>query len=62
MKPNRALADGARDRRFCWLHVWLGNPDAIAFYERLGFARVGEMQLVIGGSAPTGAVMARELG
>lgn len=62
MKPNRALADGARDRRTCWLHVWLGNPDAIAFYERLGFARVGEMQLVIGGSAPTGAVMARELG
>lgn len=56
-----ALADGARGFVTCWLHVWLGNPRAIAFYERLGWKRVGEMQLVVGGSAPIGAVMVRAL-
>jgi ribosomal protein S18 acetylase RimI-like enzyme len=42
-----------------WLGVWERNLQAIAFYERWGFVRVGEKTFVLGTDPQTDHVMAR---
>jgi ribosomal protein S18 acetylase RimI-like enzyme len=42
-----------------WLGVWERNPRAIAFYEKLGFAAVGEHEFRLGNDPQRDIVMAR---
>jgi DNA-3-methyladenine glycosylase I len=44
-----------------WLGVWQKNPRAIAFYEKLGFRRVGEQQFLLGADRQLDWVMALAL-
>lgn len=44
-----------------WLDVWERNPRAIAFYERCGFAVVGEQDFVLGDDVQHDLLMARGL-
>lgn len=57
---NAAL-DAARTRgaRTVWLGVWERNPRAIAFYEKCGFARVGQHTFMLGDDAQTDWILAR---
>ena len=50
-----------RGHRSVWLGVWEHNPRAIAFYERWGFADVGEKSFVLGADLQTDRVMMRTL-
>ncbi len=52
----------ARGAACLWLGVWSNNPRAVRFYERHGFAVVGEHTFVLGTDAQRDHVMARELG
>ena len=59
---QRCLEVGAeRGHRSVWLGVWEHNPRAIAFYERWGFAHVGEKSFVLGTDLQTDCVMMRTL-
>lgn len=49
----------ARRSDVVWLGVWERNPRAIAFYERLGFAAVGEHVFRVGNDPQRDVVMAR---
>lgn len=44
-----------------WLGVWEKNPDAIGFYERVGFRRSGIHDFVLGSDVQTDVLMARPL-
>jgi GNAT superfamily N-acetyltransferase len=58
-----AVLDAARERGAgtVWLGVWERNPRAIAFYEKCGYARVGEQRFVLGADVQTDWVMARSV-
>lgn len=43
-----------------WLDVWERNPRAISFYERWGFAVVGEQDFVLGEDVQHDLLMARD--
>lgn len=43
-----------------WLDVWERNPRAIGFYERWGFAVVGEQDFVLGDDVQRDLLMARD--
>ncbi len=45
----------------CWLGVWEHNHRAIAFYERFGFAEVGDMTFLLGSDPQRDVIMARRL-
>jgi ribosomal protein S18 acetylase RimI-like enzyme len=55
--------DHASERRHdvMWLSVWEQNARAVAFYERWGFAMVGEMTFDYAGDPQRDFVMARSL-
>jgi ribosomal protein S18 acetylase RimI-like enzyme len=42
-----------------WLGVWENNPDAIAFYEHLGFTAVGEHMFRVGSEQHRDIILAR---
>lgn len=44
-----------------WLHVYQKNPQAIAFYEKWGFEKVGIQDFPVRNSCPVGWVMKCEL-
>jgi diamine N-acetyltransferase len=44
-----------------WLGVWEHNPRAIRFYQRLGFAEVGDHVFVVGTDPQRDLVMIRIL-
>jgi ribosomal protein S18 acetylase RimI-like enzyme len=44
-----------------WLGVWERNPRAIAFYEKQGFAVIGEQPFLLGADLQRDLVMARRL-
>ena len=44
-----------------WLGVWERNPHAIAFYEKCGFAEVGDKMFVLGEDPQRDVVMVRSL-
>lgn len=44
-----------------WLSVWRHNGRARRFYEKSGFAAIGEVTFVFGGEAELDTLMAREL-
>jgi ribosomal protein S18 acetylase RimI-like enzyme len=56
-----AVLDAARTRgaKTLWLGVWERNPRAVTFYEKYGFARVGEHSFVLGSDVQTDWVLAR---
>jgi ribosomal protein S18 acetylase RimI-like enzyme len=51
-----------RDAQTLFLKVWEHNARAIAFYEKLGFRRVGSAPFPLGGDRPIDYIMMRELG
>ena len=44
-----------------WLGVWEKNPRAIAFYQKFGFAEVGDHSFALGGDNQRDIIMARPL-
>ncbi len=40
-----------------WLGVWEKNPDAVAFYERFGFSKVGHKAFMMGAEEQTDFIM-----
>lgn len=48
------------DKRAIWLGVWEKNEQAIAFYEKNGFVKVGEHTFMMGDEAQTDYVMQKE--
>jgi ribosomal protein S18 acetylase RimI-like enzyme len=59
----RALASAARaGAAAMWLGVWEHNPRAIRFYEKAGFALVGEHVFRLGSDAQRDLIMVRRLG
>lgn len=44
-----------------WLSVWVENPSAVKFYEKLGFVKIGEMQFPYGKTVGTNHVMKLKL-
>ena len=56
---DAAIAGGAD---VAWLGVWERNPRAIAFYEKCGFAIVGDHVFVVGKDPQRDLVVARRLG
>jgi ribosomal protein S18 acetylase RimI-like enzyme len=55
---ERARAGGAD---LVWLGVWERNPRAIAFYEKVGFAPVGEHSFRLGDDLQRDLVLTRDL-
>lgn len=49
----------ARGRATLWLGVWERNARAVAFYAKLGFARVGEHAFVLGTDVQTDWLLVR---
>lgn len=47
--------------RTCWLKVWEGNTEAIAFYENKGFSRVGNEPYPVASTCRNVVLMARPL-
>jgi len=47
----------AKNKQNIWLGVWDQNPDAIAFYEKMGFEKVGTHIFTIGEDDQTDYVM-----
>jgi GNAT superfamily N-acetyltransferase len=59
----RALAGAARaGAAAMWLGVWERNPRAIRFYEKAGFAVVGEHVFLLGSDPQRDLIMVRRLG
>ena len=64
---GRALLDACADRAraegcdVLWLGVWERNPNAIGFYERLGFRKVGTHVFRFGSELQTDLLMALPL-
>ena len=58
-----AIMDAAREQgaKTLWLGVWKKNARAAAFYEKYGFARVGEHEFVLGTDVQTDWVLSRSL-
>jgi ribosomal protein S18 acetylase RimI-like enzyme len=56
---DTAVAGGAD---VAWLGVWEKNPRAISFYEKSGFAVVGDHVFVLGSDAQRDLVLAKRLG
>jgi ribosomal protein S18 acetylase RimI-like enzyme len=58
-----AALDAARVRgaKTLWLGVWERNQRAVAFYNKYGFARVGEHTFVLGSDVQTDWLLARSL-
>ncbi len=46
---------------FLWLGVWENNPDAVAFYERFGFTKVGNQVFMMGPEKQTDIIMMKRL-
>ncbi len=44
-----------------WLGVWDGNPDAIAFYEKMGFSNTGEHTFMMGNIEERDLIMEQEV-
>ena len=44
-----------------WLSVWVENPSAVKFYEKLGFVKIGEMRFPYGKTVGTNHVMKLKL-
>ena len=63
----QALMDAAieaartREAETLWLGVWERNPRAVRFYEKYGFARVGEHTFMVGADAQTDWLLSRPL-
>ncbi len=55
---NYALENG---RNHLWLGVWEKNPEAIAFYERMGFKTTGKHLFQLGEEAQTDYIMEKSL-
>ncbi|RFS15443.1 GNAT family N-acetyltransferase [Emticicia sp. C21] len=53
--------DWAKGQRFevIWLGVWEHNPNAIKFYEKMGYVRFGEHTFTLGDDVQTDFVMKR---
>lgn len=49
------------ERKSIWLGVWEENPNAIAFYERMGFSQVGAHSFFMGDDEQTDYIMQKEL-
>jgi ribosomal protein S18 acetylase RimI-like enzyme len=59
---ERCIAEAEAARHdVMWLSVWSENPRAVAFYERWGFATVGEMTFDYGGDPQLDFVMSRPI-
>ena len=54
-------AASARGAQTLWLGVWERNPRAVRFYEKYGFARVGEHTFMVGADAQTDWLLSRPL-
>jgi diamine N-acetyltransferase len=52
---------GAENFEIVWLGVWERNPDAIAFYQKMGFQQFGTHVFVLGDDAQTDYVLTKEL-
>lgn len=51
----------ARGKQYIWLGVWEYNHNALRFYERMGFKRVGEHAFYMGDDKQTDYIMAKAL-
>lgn len=61
MNEVRAVAR-ARGRRWLWLLVWQQKPQAIRFYEKQGFERVGTAVFMVGNDRKADFVMRAPVG
>lgn len=60
---ERCIAEaGAGGHDVMWLSVWAENGRAVAFYERWGFVKVGEMTFDYAGDPQRDFVMSRPIG
>jgi ribosomal protein S18 acetylase RimI-like enzyme len=50
-----------RGRHFVWLGVWEKNGNAIAFYKKMGFSRIGTHAFFMGSERQTDLIMKREV-
>jgi diamine N-acetyltransferase len=50
-----------RKRTFVWLGVWEKNGNAIAFYEKMGFSRIGTHDFYLGKERQTDLIMKKEV-
>ncbi len=50
-----------RNKKYIWLGVWDQNPDAIAFYQRMGYSKFGEHIFTIGKDHQSDWMMKKEL-
>jgi diamine N-acetyltransferase len=50
-----------RKRTFVWLGVWEKNGNAIAFYTKMGFSRIGTHDFYMGSERQTDWIMRREV-
>ena len=59
----QAVFSRAKDEGYgtVWLGAWEKNPDALRFYERQGFSRVGTKYFMVGGDRQNDIVMRRIL-
>jgi ribosomal protein S18 acetylase RimI-like enzyme len=59
----KACLDVARERRCdaVWLSVWKHNPNAIGFYEKMGFQTVGKIMFDLAGTLHEDHVMVKEI-
>jgi ribosomal protein S18 acetylase RimI-like enzyme len=57
------LLDFAKEqgKQIVWLGVWKRNPRAVAFYEREGFRKAGEIPFTLGRDLQTDFLMVREI-
>ena len=60
MKECEKVARSLGGRTIC-LSVWLENPRAIRFYEKIGFRKEGTQPYVLGNDVQTDWVMARDI-
>lgn len=61
MKECENVARSLGGKTIC-LSVWLENPRAIRFYEKIGFRKEGTQPYVLGTDVQTDWVMARDIG
>jgi len=50
-----------RKRKFVWLGVWEKNANAIAFYGKMGFSRIGTHDFTMGTDRQTDLIMKKEV-
>ena len=48
-------------KKYIWLGVWKENPEAIQFYQKMGFAKIGVHAFQLGNEAQIDYMMAKDL-